>query len=390
MASDTSSRVRSRLLPLASLIPSLAAALTHAPVPLLAVRLPEFERIAWRDGKRAAQRVERMTVAAFVESAARMLRTGDLSGHNPGSDVFAILMCAPSRELRAPSAVDIRAVLERVAAAITLKSGLRVETGWTMLRRVDPHGDLDLEIAAALERGARERERYEFFSAIGHELRTPLTSIRGYLETLLDDGVDAQTQRRFLNTARREAMRMGRLLDGMFEFSLLDLSTEALAGHSCDIAHQILQACEVVRPLAQSRGVRLEQSGSIDAHAAIDADACLQLLVNLLDNAVKYGRENGVVCLSACSDGAQAVLSVDDDGPGIAADERESIFTLRVRGSNCGSRPGTGIGLAIVKMIAERAGGGIRVTESPLGGARFEVALPLKEAAKEESGARAS
>lgn len=375
MASATSSRARSRIDPLAALIPPLRDALEAAPVPLLALRLPEFERIAWRDGKRAAQRLERMTITAFVESAGRMLRMGDVCGHTSGSDVFAIVMAAPSREARCPSGVDIRAVLERVSATISLRSGLRVETGWTLLRRIDPHGDLEPEISAALERGARERERYEFFSAIGHELRTPLTSIRGYLETLLDDEIDPATARRFLETARREALRMGRLLEGMFEFSLLDLSSDALAGQSCELEPLLGAACEVVRPLAGSRGMRLERFAPVDLRCAIDPDACLQLVVNLIDNAVKYGREGGIVRIGAHLDGSNAVISVEDDGPGIAPHERESIFALRVRGAGAGARPGTGIGLAIVKLIAERAGGGVRVAESALGGARFEVFL---------------
>lgn len=375
MASATSSRVRNRLAALEALIPALCATLPEAPVPLLALRLPEFERIAWRDGKRAAQRLERMTISAFVKSARRVLRAGDLCGHNAGSDVFAIVMTAPSREARGPSAVDVRAVLERVAATISLESGLRVETGWTLLRRVNPHGDLEPEIAAALERGARERERYEFFSAIGHELRTPLTSIRGYLETLLDDDVDRPTARRFLETARREALRMGRLLDGMFEFSLLDLSSEALAGQSCDLGSILSQAGEVMRPAAESRGVRIHRGDVANVRCAIDPDACLQLLVNLIDNAVKYGPDGGIVRVGTRIEGGEAIVSVEDDGPGIAAHERESIFAPRVRGASAGGRPGTGIGLAIVKLIAERAGGGVKVGESDLGGARFEVSL---------------
>lgn len=378
MASATSSRARKRLEPLAALLGGICAAVECGPVPLLVLRLPEFERIAWRDGKRAAQRLERLTVAAFLESARGVLRTGDGAGHDPGSDVFAIVLTAPSRERRAPSPVDIRAVLERVAAAISLRSQLRVETGWTMLTRVDPQAGLGHDVGLALERGARERERYEFFSAIGHELRTPLTSIRGYLETLLEEDVDRATARRFLETARREALRMGRLLEGMFEFSLLDLSGEALAGRSCDLRDQLIQACEVVRPLAASRGVNVECAARFDARVAIDADACLQLLVNLLDNAVKYGREGGVVRVEAVPQGGDAIVRVDDDGPGIAPQERDSIFGLRVRGAGGASRPGTGIGLAIVKMIAERAGGGIRVGDSPLGGARFEAAIPRK------------
>lgn len=371
---------------MAALTSPIAAALRHGPAPLLVLRLPDFERVAWRDGKRAARRLERLTCSAFVESARSVLRTGDLIAHDPGSDLFCIFMTAPSRESRAPRAVDVRAVLERVAATIVMRCEQRVESGWTMLARLDAQRGLGQDIALALERGARERERYEFFSAIGHELRTPLSSIRGYLETLLDEQTDETTARRFLETARREALRMGRLLDGMFEFSLLDLSSCALTAHWCDLQAQMLAACEVVRPLAHSRNVTIRRKITAEARIGIDPDACLQLLVNMLDNAVKYGRNGGTVCISARAARRNVLITVDDDGPGIAPDERESIFNLRVRGAAGASRPGTGIGLAIVKMIAERAGGSIGVTESPLGGARFEVALPLKE----ESAARAS
>ena len=375
---DTNSRVRKKPLAIAALYEPITRAIKLAPVPLLVLRLPEFERIAWRDGKRAARRLERDTVRAFLGAAHRALRMGDLAGHDPGSDVFAIAMTARSQESRMPTPGDCRAVLERVAAAISLSSDLRIESGWTLLRRFDPYAGLQADIELALERGSRERERYEFFAAIGHELRTPLTSIRGYLETLLDGEVEPETSRRFLETARREALRMGRLLDGMFEFSLLDLSAEAMLNRTCDIARQIEMASEVVRPLAQSRHIMLHRDDCWELCASIDPDACLQMLVNLLDNAIKYGRDGGIVRIGALARGADVVVCVDDDGPGIAPAERESIFGLRIRGAQAGMRPGTGIGLAIVKMIAERAGGSIRVSESPLGGARFQACLPLR------------
>lgn len=389
MASATSSRARRSIEPAANLQAALGTALAQQPVPLLVLRLPEFERIAWRDGKRAARSLERKTVAAFNESVAPMLRRGDRCGHDPGSDVFAIAMSASTRGSRAVSPVGIRAVLERVAAAIALRCRLRVETGWVILARSGAPIDLQREFAIALERGARERERYEFFSVIAHELRTPLTSIRGYLETLLDEEPDGRTARRFLETARAEALRMGRLLDGMFEFSLLDLSSTALAGQSCRLDRQAVRACEVVALAARGRGIAVQRAVLRATVVALDADACLQLLVNLLENAVKYGREGGCVRISVQRQGSHAVVSVDDDGAGIAPSERESIFALRVRGSTSGSRPGTGIGLAIVKLIAERAGGCVQVLDSPLGGARFEAVLPLRQE-KEESAACAS
>lgn len=379
MASATSSRARSRARNVRSLCAPLARVVEQHPVPLLVLRLPQLERIAWRQGKRAALRLERESSAAFLEACRKALRTGDVTAHDRGTDLYVIGMTAPSRASRVPGPIDCRSALERIAGAMSLRVDVRIETGWTLLRSFDSAAGLAREVEAALERGARERERYEFFSAIGHELRTPLTSIRGYLETLLDGQIDDATRRRFLQTARREAQRMARLLDGMFEFSLLDLSAQALVGCESALAHQVELACEVVRPAAQHRGIEVRRLHCDDVHVGIDGDACLQLLVNLLDNAIKYGRDRGVVQVAACVRGVEAVIWVDDDGPGVAPAERESIFSLRVRGAQAAERPGTGIGLAIVKMIADRAGGDIGVGESPLGGARFEVTLPLRD-----------
>jgi len=87
---------------------------------------------------------------------------------------------------------------------MALETGRRMESGWWLVASVTELGAFDATRAAALELGARERERYEFLATVGHELRTPLTPIRGYIETLLDDIVDVDTSRRFLKTARRE------------------------------------------------------------------------------------------------------------------------------------------------------------------------------------------
>ncbi len=309
------------------------------------------------------------------------MRVGDRTGHDDGSDVFVIVMTAPARALRTHSPIAVRSVLERVAAAMSVRVEMRIETGWLLLREFHEGDNLERELAAALERGARERERFEFFAAIGHELRTPLTSIRGYLETLLDGQTDPETTKRFLQIARRETLRMTRLLEGMFEFSLLDIANEAYSGATCPLGEQIDRACEIIRPLAAQHDVHIITECNDDAQVGIDADACVQMLVNLLDNAVKYGRSGGSVRVASMALDDEILVTVDDDGPGITAMERESIFALRRRGAQAESRPGTGIGLAIVKMIAERAGGRVRVDDSPLGGARFAVTLRKAESA---------
>lgn len=369
MASATNSRALKRLR-VGDLHCHIAAA--ASPVALLVLRLPDLERMAWRAGKTVARRAERLASHAFACATQRVLRAGDVAAHDPGSDLFAIALTAPSRAGRASLPSDHRAILERIAAALSFDTIRRAETGWTLLQK--PPDDLGTAIERALERGARERERYEFFAAVGHELRTPLSSIRGYLETLLESPVDPGTARRFLSTAQREATRMGRLLDGMLEFSLLDLSAGVPGG--CDVDEAIESACDAVRPGAQATGAAIVFARRCGARAAIDPDAFVQMIANLLENAAKHG--TGTVQIRASARGKRICVTVDDSGPGIAPDEREAIFAMRRRGSAARFRPGAGIGLAIVKLIAERAGGTVRAGASPLGGARFEVLLPVQ------------
>jgi signal transduction histidine kinase len=344
-------------------------------VPLLVLRVPDFEHIAWREGKRAARRVERRAARAFAAASRRVLRRGDRRIHDRGRDIFAVLVADPPRGTARPNPAVCRAMLQRIASEMAAETGLHVESGWTLAQ--DPF-DVDAEIEIALERGARERERYEFFAAVGHELRTPLASIRGYLETLLDGEIDPPTSQRFLQTAQREALRMGRMIDGMFEFSLLDLSAGVPAAYRCDAGEQLALACDAVSPLARARGITVQRNLFVSAEAAIDPDACSQLLINVLENATKYASEGGKIAVGLHASEENVMISVDDDGPGIGPQERASVFDFCVRGKSAAPRRGSGIGLAIVKLIAERCGGSVAIADSVLGGARFEVVLPGK------------
>ncbi|GAC1498434.1 MAG: hypothetical protein NVS2B8_07850 [Vulcanimicrobiaceae bacterium] len=212
---------------------------------------------------------------------------------------------------------------------------------------------------------------------IGHELRTPLTSIRGYLETLIDEDLDPATTRRFLEVARTEAMRMGRLVDGMFDVSMLDMRAGAQHGETCALAPSIAAAIDTVAPIAAARHVDLALLACGTYDVAIGADRLTQILINIMENAIKHGRERGRVYVSVAPlDARYLEVRVDDDGPGIPASERETIFSLARRGSNA-KATGSGIGLAVVRLMLERIGGEADVAESLLGGAQFRVRLPL-------------
>lgn len=377
MASATSSRgpKRGTLDVLAACVTQAA---TIAPVAVLVLRMPQFEREAWVRGRAAAQQLERLTQRAFLRAGRYWLRSGDVLAHDAGSDVFAVALTAGSRRPRVPGAADCRAVLVRLGAAIEKGTQLAPQTGWRFVRADDAGRPMDEYIAQALEQGARERERYEFFAAVGHELRTPLSSIRGYLETVLDDDAASPGQaRRFLEIARRETLRLGRLLDGMFEVSLLDLSG-GCASHGCTgLGAALTRACENAAPAARRRGVSIVSEEVGEVAVRVNEDACVQIFTNILENAIKHGRKSGSIAINAHAAGGHAVVRIDDDGPGIAMHEWNRVFEAGIRGSDAHA-PGSGLGLAIVKAIVLRAGGGVCVSRSPLGGARFELTLPLQ------------
>ncbi len=211
-------------------------------------------------------------------------------------------------------------------------------------------------------------------ATVGHELRTPLTSIRGYLETLLEGELDASTVRRFLETARREALRLGRLVDGMLALSSLDVSEQA-PDAVCDAAEQIRATIETVAPLAAARGVTICTDCPEQAAVRIDGDALVHALTNLVENAIKHGSADGTIQIRCAGDEQWLTIGVEDDGAGVAPTEQEAIFAFGICGTRSRTRS-SGIGLAVVRAIVERAGGDVRVETSALGGARFILRVP--------------
>lgn len=211
-------------------------------------------------------------------------------------------------------------------------------------------------------------------ATIGHELRTPLASINGYLESLLEGGNDPRTTRRFLETAHREALRLGRLVDGLLVRSPFESSREDRRD-ACNVVEQIRTTIEMLSPMAVARRVTIRTHLPEMLRACVDADACVHALANLLDNAVKHGGENGNVDVSCIREGPFVAVVVEDDGCGVAPESRDAIFTMGVRGATA-TRAGNGIGLAVVRAVAERASGDVRVERSRFGGARFVVRFP--------------
>jgi signal transduction histidine kinase len=161
----------------------------------------------------------------------------------------------------------------------------------------------------------------------------------------------------------------------MFEISLLDLHAAFPAPAIGSLAQALEAARDACAAGAAARHVAIAIDDAPPAGVAIDGDRLTLVLVNLIDNAVKHGRSGGAVFVTAdTNDRRFARVTVDDDGPGIAPADRERVFTLGQRAAT--PALGSGIGLAVVRLMLERAGGRVEVEESPLGGARFVVFVP--------------
>lgn len=143
----------------------------------------------------------------------------------------------------------------------------------------------------------------------------------------------------------------------------------------CDVVEQIRATVDIIAPIAHKRDVTIRTRSPKRAVARLDGDECVHALSNLVENAVKHGSEHGTVKVACRRADPFVEVAVDDDGGGVDPVRRKAIFALGVRGAGT-DRTGSGIGLAVVRAIAERAGGDVRVESSSLGGARFVLRVP--------------
>jgi two-component system phosphate regulon sensor histidine kinase PhoR len=227
------------------------------------------------------------------------------------------------------------------------------------------------------ERGA-DRVRRDFIANASHELRTPVTAIRAAAETVLEGGVQLDAQARsFVEMIARHADRLTRLTDDLLDLSRLETGEWKPALGAVQLAPLAATTLDLLRPRAAEKQIILAGDVPERLRANADRRALEQVLVNLLDNALKYTPSGGRVTLLGDGLGPTVMLSVVDTGPGIPAEQQARIFERFYRADAGRSRDqgGTGLGLAIVKHLAHGMGGEVGV-ESSAHGSRFWLKLP--------------
>jgi two-component system phosphate regulon sensor histidine kinase PhoR len=223
-----------------------------------------------------------------------------------------------------------------------------------------------------------ETVRRDFVANVSHELRTPVSIIQANTETLLLGAIDEPAQaRRFLDAIRRNAERLGQLISDLLDISRIEAGKYAIEMRPLSMASVARSVSKSVSESCRRRGVVLEISVDPQLRVRADAGALEQVLVNLVENAVKYGPEGGTVELAAVEQGAAVRIEVRDEGPGIAVAHRRRVFErfYRVDPGRSRNMGGTGLGLAIVKNLTEAMGGDVGVDLREPQGSCFWVRL---------------
>lgn len=251
-----------------------------------------------------------------------------------------------------------------------------------VLLAVGAAGLLAVHRTAAVVMHYAER-RSNFAAAVTHELKTPLTAIRMYAEMLRDGLVPNDAKRQeYYATITGESERLSRLVDNVLEFSKLEGGRRELAIAVGMVGPVLEDAAEKLAPHAAREGFTLAVRVADDLPAVrFDRDALLQVLFNLVDNAMKYARGSScrTVELEARREGEAVTVAVRDFGPGVARAHLERVFEPFYRGESELTRTtkGTGIGLALVKELAERMGAAVSGANADGGGFRVRLAFPV-------------
>ncbi|MBR6350611.1 MAG: HAMP domain-containing histidine kinase [Lachnospiraceae bacterium] len=261
--------------------------------------------------------------------------------------------------------------IEETAAQISEGNdlGQRIDTG----KNNDEVGRLAKVFNHMLDRLEKsfENER-RFTSDASHELRTPMAVILAQTEYTLEKDRTPEEYKEALEVIQGQACRMNTLVNDMLDYTRMDQSAERYPFEDTDLSEIVSEVSEDLKLLG-TKGITLSSEIATDVHVLGNSLLLSRLVANLINNAYKYGNENGHIWVSLGKENGQAVLSVRDDGIGIDPSEQALIFERFYRSDSSRSEKGTGLGLSMVKKIAELHGAEIILDSMPGKGSNFKI-----------------
>ena len=232
-----------------------------------------------------------------------------------------------------------------------------------------------------------EELRKEFVANVSHELRTPLSVIKGYVETLQDGAMDdRQRAAQYLATVGKHTETLTNLVDDLLSLSRLDSTSAVPSPRAVHLGRIAAKVAELMEPAAQKKGHTLLLQVADGLHPVMGNPEYLErAIANLVENAIKYTRDSGLIRLIVRGENGQTIVEVVDNGIGIGAEDLPRIFERFYRAERSRSREmgGTGLGLSIVKHIVQAHGGQIEVETTPGEGSTFRMKFPIMEQSEE-------
>jgi PAS domain S-box-containing protein len=312
---------------------------------------------------------------AYDQAAARQHRTPFLAGTGEGGPLQVRAATGNGDwlwlQLTATTIPDASGAPEHVLVMIEDVTVVR-ETSDRLAEALEAQQEANANLAKL------DQTKSEFLSIVSHEFRTALTGIQGFSELIRDGGLEPDEVRAYGGYIFNDADRVNRLIGDMLDLDRMESGRMTMRAGDVDINDIIMEAISRAAPSA----VTVEFKSDLDPRLPIvagDRDRLIQVLSNLVNNAVKYSPEGGTVTLATRVDGRFALISVTDTGIGIPQEEIGHVFERfrRVRSGAAQSIPGTGLGLTIVKQIVEMHGGKIWVESAVGHGSSFHFTIPL-------------
>jgi len=222
-----------------------------------------------------------------------------------------------------------------------------------------------------------------FLGIAAHDLRSPLTALRGLSEMMLEMKLDASQGKEFLLEINKTSDDMLRLVNDLLDVAVIESGKLDIRLRPGDFGKLVQSRIRLLLPSAQKKGISVTVDTPGTLSGVFDSDRCSQVVDNILSNAIKFTPPNTNVHVRAFEEGGSIVFAVRDEGPGVAAEDREKLFGTfqKLKARPTGGEKSTGLGLAIVKKIVDAHHGSIDVINLPAGGAEFSVRLPKEHAA---------
>jgi signal transduction histidine kinase len=355
----------------------------------------DFLSIRDKYGKDQAEEILTSLRSTLLGQKGRLFRDEDLVAcGGAASDFYVVFLFAPPRRKEAFATSDLKLIATRVtqklhnvmndrAVELGINERLDMRSGYTVIDH-DPELPISRLVYEARKEAALKSRLDEimvsFVANVSHELRTPLTCIKGYTETLLEGAMeDPELTKRWLGTIYTETQRLERLIKDLLDISMMEADQIDLSISKCDLKALVEHTVSVLIPRAEKAGIKIHMEVPDSAPQwLLDHDRISQVLLNLVDNALKYSSEGTNVYLKLYFSAESATIEVQDEGAGIKESELTKIFDrfYRVEESRATRFGGRGLGLAIAKHLVDAHGGDLSATSVFGEGSKFSITLP--------------